>query len=330
MPPVKKRSRPIAVTLTKPPTDPLDAVENGAAMCVLASGSSGNCTVLVLKRGSVRRLVLIDLGLSPRRTFRMLAELGYQPHQLDECLVTHLDHDHFQPSWVSGLPRHARIRLHTRHRAALSAWGLRDRERIVAFDDHQSFEIDPGVSVHPISMTHDDSGVSSFRIDMPGLASGSLGFATDLGHVTQDLVEHMRGRSNGAAAGAGSPVDVLAIESNYCPVMQTNSSRPLQLKRRIMGGRGHLSNQEAHEAIEAIQPREHVVLLHLSRECNDPALVAEMHAGSDYAVTISRPFEPSRWVVVGPAGPERAAKTAHPPRISTRIAETATLWSAGS
>lgn len=299
-------------------------------MCVLASGSSGNCTLLVLKRGSVRRLVLIDLGLSPRRTFRMLAELGYQPHQLDECLVTHLDHDHFQPSWVNGLPRHARIRLHTRHRATLSAWGLRDRERIQAFDDHQSFEIDPGVSVHPISMTHDDSGVSSFRIDMPGLAAGSLGFATDLGHVTQDLVEHMRGHSRGVASAAATPVDVLAIESNYCPVMQMNSSRPVQLKRRIMGGRGHLSNQEAREAIEAIQPREHVVLLHLSRECNDPALVAEMHAGSDYAVTITRQFEPSRWVTIAPTASQRVAMPTTPPRVSTRIAQTATLWSAGT
>lgn len=284
-------------------------------MCVLASGSSGNCTVIMLKRGLVRRVVLIDLGLSPRRTFRMLAGLGIGAHQLDDCLVTHLDHDHFAPSWLAGLPAHARIRLHDRHHRVLENMGFASRSRIQPFGDGQSFDLDPGVTVHPITMCHDDEGVSNFRIDLPGLDGGSLGFATDLGHVTADLVSHMRGVS-----GQG-PVDTLAIESNYCPQMQLASARPEFLKRRIMGGKGHLSNQQALEAIQAIQPREHVVLLHLSRECNCPNVVSGLHAGSDYALTISRQHEPTRWIRLAPS-----ASPARTPHVSVRIQKTQTLW----
>lgn len=113
-----------------------------------------------------------------------------------------------------------------------------------------------------------------------------MGYATDLGRVPERLIERLRG------------VDVLAIESNYCPRMQMVSTRPWHLKQRIMGGFGHLSNEQALEAIAAIEPREHVVLLHLSRECNCPSLVARLHAGSDYALTISDQETATRWVSV--------------------------------
>jgi hypothetical protein len=280
--------------------DPLADLESGAAMCILASGSSGNCTAVVFKRGMVRRVLLIDLGLSPRRTFKILAGLGLRPDQIDDAIVTHLDADHFKIEWLTMLPAHARLRMHARHARQI---GLTDTSSEVgggvkAFDE--PFHLDDGITVRPLLMSHDESGVATFRIDMPGLAgAGSLGFCTDLGRVTEELIIHLTGHHGLGESWAG--VDVLAIESNYCPRMQLASPRPWFLKQRIMGGRGHLSNQEALEAVRRIAPREHVVLLHLSRECNSPALVAEMHAGegdggAEYALTIADQFHPTRWV----------------------------------
>jgi phosphoribosyl 1,2-cyclic phosphodiesterase len=169
-------------------------------------------------------------------------------------------------------------------------------DRVQTFDE-DSFELAPGVRSVPLSASHDELGVSSFRIDIASPQfSASVAFATDLGRVPERLIDHFRG------------VDVLAIESNYCPRMQMASQRPEFLKRRIMGGSGHLSNQQAVEAIHAIGPRDHVVLLHLSRECNDPALVASLHEGADYALTITDQDVPSRWIEVravrpGPLAP---------------------------
>ena len=85
-----------------------------------------------------------------------------------------------------------------------------------------------------------------------------------------------------ARASLKKGVDLLAIESNYDPVMQQSSGRPYFLVQRITGGRGHLSNEQAFAAVLTIVSRTHakhgklpahIVLLHRSRECNCPDLL---------------------------------------------------------
>lgn len=267
-----------------------DNATPAAAIRVLASGSSGNCTVLLTRVGGERRACLIDAGISPRRARLLLESSGLDFDRIDGILVTHLDHDHWQAAWERALPRHAVVRMHARHAAAAKRRGCLPA-RTEAFDG--AFELYPGVRVDPILGAHDEEGVSSFRFDFAterGL--GSLGFATDLGHVPDSLIERMRG------------VDVLAIESNYCPRLQQASPRPWFLKRRIMGGRGHLSNEQCRQAVEQIGPRSHVVLLHLSRQCNDPDLAARMHAGARYELTVSHHERPTRWVKIRAHAPE--------------------------
>lgn len=259
-----------------PPTD-----APTAELCVLASGSSGNCSVLTISRAGVRRACLIDLGLSPRRTVRLLGELGLGLHHIDDVVVTHLDSDHFQPSWARALPRHATLHVHARHADSCSHFGLFG---VHAAPFHDGFTLRDGTPVRSVLASHDDAGVATLRFCIPG---GCLGFATDLGRVTDGIIDHLAG------------VDVLAIESNYCPVMQENSGRPIFLKRRIMGGSGHLSNHEAAEAVRRIEPKSHVVLLHLSRQCNDPSIVAGMHQGAGYGLTITSQDRPSVWVRIG-------------------------------
>lgn len=286
---------------------------DGAYLCVLASGSSGNCSALVLRRNGTVRAILIDAGLSPRRTFRLLAERGIRPDMLDDVLVTHLDSDHFHSGWRRQMPAHCRVRMHGRHAAIAARLG--GTWRLTPFEE--GFDLDPDVRVSPLLMSHDDLGVASFRVDLSGPlsldgeATVSLGFATDLGHIHARLVEHL------------DRVHVLAIESNYCPVMQHASTRSAALKQRIMGGSGHLSNQEALSAALQIEPREHVVLLHLSRECNDPAIVASLHAGADYALTITSQQVPSRWVRIG-TSPRGARQPSAMPRPQV-VAQN--LWS---
>ena len=136
--------------------------------------------------------------------------------------------------------------------------------------------------IDPILMSHDDLGVAAFRIETA--CAKTLGFATDLGRTTDTLTDHLAG------------VGVLAIESNYCPVLQADSDRPAFLKHRIMGGAGHLSNDECAKAVHAIAPATTVVLLHLSRQCNTPELAARAHAGIRWDLTISSQTEPTPWI----------------------------------
>lgn len=328
-----------------------------ARLRVLASGSGGNCSVLLIERPDVwgwsdrpthepaatdaepaepdgtpvtgARVCLIDLGLSPRRTFTLLREIGIRPDQVDDVLLTHFDSDHLHRGWLrpdgGAFAPNTRVHVHRNHARLGRKWGLLASDGLpgglaragVEYDDR--FDLHPGVSVDPIVMDHDDQGVVAFRFDFelatdggsgtgpaPEL-KGSLGFATDLGRLRPELVQHLTG------------VNVLAIESNYCPQRQQWSGRPEVLKRRIMGGNGHLSNEEALEAITRIGPVEHVVLLHLSRDCNCPDHVRSLHDGADYAVTITSQFEPTRWVRVAPA--------LCPTRMKRRLrAEQTFLW----
>lgn len=268
-------------------TLPVDWPAVDATLCVIASGSSGNCSALLMKdrKTGVSRVCLIDAGISPRRVSMFLRHQGLKPHDVTDVLFTHLDRDHCHPGWVRGLPGHARFRVLRSHLSRARREGLAERE-LTPFDagPSGSFTLTRGVRVSAVQLAHDELGVAAFRVEC---TSGTLGFATDLGRVREELIDHLAG------------VDVLAIESNYCPILQANSARPYFLKQRITGGSGHLSNQESAEAVARIAPKQHAVLLHLSRECNHPSLAISPHLDAPYTVTISDQFTPTPWVPIG-------------------------------
>lgn len=258
--------------------------EEHAWLCVLASGSSGNCSALVVEAGGERHVSLIDLGLSPRRTRACLAELGLGLDDVSAVLLTHLDSDHWNPAWVGKIPERATVYVHARHVGRAGRDGACFHRTAVL---RGPTELPGGAVVHTALHAHDSLGVSVFRVEFS--TGAALGFATDVGRATPELVRHLSG------------VDVLAIESNYCPRMQMDSARPEFLKSRIMGGSGHLSNGECAAATAEIGPRERVVLLHLSRECNRPELALREHEGRAYAVTLASQFEPTPPVEIRPA-----------------------------
>jgi len=295
--------RPPVTQAARPP-------EIGMSICVLASGSSGNCTVLVSRPDSEapRRVILIDAGLSPRRTGGLLLERGIRPDEVDDIVFTHLDSDHCHAGWrVAIRPGgwRARLRIHRRHMGRAERAGL-------LFSHTQPFEesieLDPRLRVDVTTLSHDDLGVAAFRfVASTPAGEGHLGFATDLGRTTDALIGLLHG------------VDVLALESNYCPVLQVDSDRPAYLKQRIMGGSGHLSNREAADTARAIAPRERLVLLHLSRQCNTPDTALVAHRGAACPVEISDQFTPTPWIpIVGcpartvepkPDAPKRRARS---------------------
>ncbi|MEM1185083.1 MAG: MBL fold metallo-hydrolase [Planctomycetota bacterium] len=266
------------------PTPPPGAV---AGLRVLASGSRGNCSLLVVPDegpGKPGRTILVDAGLSPARTRKLLAESGVRLSDVDDIVVTHLDRDHFHTGWSGARDCRATLRLHRRHVGRAQRFNLL-LSRNEPFDDGESIALGPRATVISHLMAHDAEGVATFRWRFESSqGSGDLGFATDLGRIEHGFVEHLKG------------VDLLAIESNYCPRMQASSGRPAFLKHRIMGGAGHLSNEECAEAVRAIAPRRRVVLLHLSQECNLPERAAEGHTSEPYELTVSSQDEPTDWV----------------------------------
>ncbi len=229
----------------------------------LGSGSSGNCSLVVAGEGDQSRRILVDCGFSMRRTSQALLEHDIELQQLDGLVLTHLDRDHFNPSWSRRL-RQLEMPVHVcaDHAREAVACGCPE-ECLRVFED--GIEFGAGLTARTHLVAHDDSGCVAYRFEHDGR---SIGFATDLGHVPDSLLAFLEG------------VDAIAFESNYDRSMQLCSDRPEFLKRRIMGGHGHLSNEQSLHAvlhIDRTSDLQHVVLLHLSRQCNEPERIMELY-----------------------------------------------------
>ncbi len=256
---------------------------------ILASGSQGNAAILSLRpRDAAPAHVLIDLGLSPRKLCGALAVENINPHDIAAILVTHADSDHLHGGWARRWPfENAKVIARKAHHNAMANAGIPATRMLDAHGDSKTLF----PYIQAIALPHDQAGSTGFRIDMDDAA---LGWATDVGRMSNDTLAFFIG------------VDALCIESNYDLQLQRRSSRPDFLKQRIMGGYGHLSNEEALKAalhIHSQSALRHIVLLHLSAQCNShdvvrtlwnahaPQLAQEMHVATQ---SLSLP-----WLCVG-------------------------------
>lgn len=260
-------------------------LRNGAApplkYRVLASGSGGNCSIVCAAPACSGAAILVDLGLSRRRTRLELERAGLGLDAIDAVALTHLDSDHCQPLWTRCLPARTRVLAHRAHARQARALGW-SAHRLETFDDSEALALN-GVVIRARLASHDRIGVAAFRI---ACAGAELGHATDIGRPTDALARFLKG------------VDALGLESNYCPIMQLKSSRPALLKRRIMGGAGHLSNEQSAEMVARIKPRSQVVLLHLSRQCNRPEIALSRHAAHGVPAALSWQHKSTPWFAV--------------------------------
>src|SRR5262249_11599682 len=126
-----------------------------------------------------------------------------------------------------------------------------------------------GARCRALELKHDGGATFGFRFEGgggPGAAGGAVGYAADLGSGDSSLPREL------------ANVDVLALEFNHDVELQLASGRMRWLINRVLGEFGHLSNVQAARLLEecariSVPGRlQHVVQLHLSRDCNRPAL----------------------------------------------------------
>ncbi len=272
-------------------------------LCILASGSAGNSAMLRTPAG----VLLIDAGLGPRTTALRMNNTGVALRDIRAIVLTHLDSDHFNNNWGRTVAQNnIKVYCHqscTDEVAARLTEGdygdPRSTNHICAFED-QNFSPLPDLTFAPISLAHDSSGSHGFVIKGH---NSRVGYATDLGYVPRKLVDHFHG------------LHTLCIESNYDPQMQEGSDRPDFLKRRITSGKGHLSNQQAFEAVQGILNRAqraaqplptHIVLLHRSRQCNCPKLLRKLFEQDkriEGRLTLTEQHQPTAWLRTAATAP---------------------------
>jgi phosphoribosyl 1,2-cyclic phosphodiesterase len=259
-------------------------------LCILASGSGGNCSVVRCAAG----VFLVDCGLPPNVAKARLRGTGVDLADITAVCLTHLDRDHFNPFFAGWIGR-AGATIFCAAECVDEVKTVEPRANVVPFGTG-SFEVLPGLTATAIRVAHDRTGSHAFRFEHAG---ASIGYATDLGHVPPQLIGRFCG------------VDVLAIEANYDPALQHASPRPAFLKQRITGGRGHLSNAQAFAAVVDLLDRcrceskpapRQIVLLHRSQQCNCPRIVQRTFAGEPRLagrVILSDQHRPTQWIHAG-------------------------------
>ena len=222
---------------------------------VLGSGSGGNCTLV--ETGRTR--LLIDAGFGMRSLNRRLAEAGVEGASIDAVLITHGHRDHVAGAKSLLKDRRAVLYVNegTRHETPL----LDGLDRCEIFEAGRPFSIGD-FEVEAFSVPHDAAQPVGFSIRSNG-TRGVL--ATDIGQVTSELVEQARG------------CRWLVLEANHDEEMLKIGPYPWELKRRVLGNRGHLSNTALAEfALHQFDgTATHLFLAHLSRKNNHPELALE-------------------------------------------------------
>ncbi len=226
--------------------------------CSIASSSGGNAYLVTGRDGTA---VLVDCGVSLRRLEAGLTAFGVAPGDVAGVFMTHEHADHVQALRLRhpfpvrhGLPVFAPAGFWD---AAQTGPGL-DR-RVIA--SGRSVRLG-GLTVTAFPKPHDAAEPVGYLVED---GRESVGMATDLGTVTHDVLSALHG------------ADHLIFESNHDPVLEARSGRPPYLIRRVMGDRGHLSNQQAGQALAllATSRTRTILLAHLSEECNLPELALE-------------------------------------------------------
>ena len=228
----------------------------------LQSGSNGNC--IYVEGGGVR--LLFDAGISGLRAERRLARHGRDIRKVDALILSHDHADHIASAGIFqrkfGLPMYV-----TRHtlRAAVGKRPLGALGVVHHYEAGDTLHFGD-VAVETIPTPHDGVDGVAFVVDD---GRRRLGLLTDLGHVFDDL-----GRTIAS-------LDAVLLESNYDPDMLEWGPYPENLKRRVRGSGGHLSNVEAACLLQqaAGARMKWACLGHLSEQNNDPDLAIETHQG---------------------------------------------------
>ncbi|MGE0386112.1 MAG: MBL fold metallo-hydrolase [Gammaproteobacteria bacterium] len=220
----------------------------------LGSGSRGNGTLIAAGATTV----LVDCGFPLRETERRLARLEMAAPDLAAILVTHEHGDHH--SGVGMLARRYGIPVWlTPGTRRAGAQELGELPRVNEFSCHAPFAIGD-LQVEPLAVPHDAREPSQFVF---GDGVRRLGVVTDVGRPTPFLCQRLSG------------CDALMLEFNHDEAMLANGEYPPQLKKRVGGDQGHLSNRQAADLLARIDRgrMQHFVAAHLSEKNNRPALV---------------------------------------------------------
>lgn len=208
---------------------------------VLASGSKGN-SIFIYEEGTG---LLIDCGISRKQLLYKLNRLGFQENDIHYVLLTHDHYDH-----------NKNISIFDKRIVYCGKGCIRDIDDNHEFQDYKTFQLEC-FEITPLPISHD--ATSPFAFVIKG-KSETLLYMTDTGYVSQKNMTYMK------------DLEYYIFESNHDVEMLMETKRPLFLKNRIYGDKGHLNNEYSANVMAQVigEHTQEICLAHLSQEANTP------------------------------------------------------------
>lgn len=229
-------------------------------LCSICSGSSGNCIYV----GDTSTHIMVDAGVSGKKMESGMNEIDLSLRDMNGVLITHEHSDH-----VKGLGVVARkygIPIYATAGTIEAIQGMKQLGKIPEELFHEikanrDFMIND-ILVKPFEISHDAAEPVGYRFEK---GDKSIGIATDLGEYSDYTIDKLQG------------LDVLLLEANHDVHMLQVGAYPYYLKQRILGKRGHLSNETSGQLLSRLlhDGLRAVLLGHLSKENNYEELAYE-------------------------------------------------------
>lgn len=222
----------------------------------LYSSSSGN--LFHIDNG--RTNILIDAGVTYKAINDGLKSLDKNISNISAVLITHEHSDH-----IKGLPllcRKSNIPIYACGKTADYISELLKEKNISAniikIEYDKPFNLN-GFEILPFETPHDAIMPCGYRIKS---GNTTLSYATDLGHMSGEVFENLKNS------------DYIVLEANYDSAMLDFGKYPFNLKRRIKGPTGHLSNDTCAMTISRLAKlgQANFLLAHLSENNNNEEL----------------------------------------------------------
>jgi phosphoribosyl 1,2-cyclic phosphodiesterase len=244
------------------------------------SGSNGNCYYV----GNENNAVLVDAGIHLREIEKRMQRIRLDLNKVRAVFVTHEHSDHIRG--LSSLASKYNIPVYLTQGTFRK---LSDDLKKVTYRyilDENPIIIED-LLIHPFKKIHDAAAPVSFVVEFQ---KTKVGVITDIGRACENVIKHF-GKCHASF-----------LEANYDRNMLLNGRYPAQLKERIMGGEGHISN---HEALDLFLNHRgnhlsHLILSHLSEENNDSEEVYNLfwpHANGVRINVASRYSESKLYVI---------------------------------
>ena len=213
---------------------------------VLSSGSKGNTTYIETKQAKI----LIDAGNSTKYIVNKLNEINVDIKDIDALLITHTHSDHIKG--IKTLIKKSNLTVY------ISELMYKELDYVNNYQiiDKENFAI-KDCQIEIIKTSHDTTDSNGYIINND---NKSIVYITDTGYINKRYYETLSNK------------DIYIFESNHDVELLSNCSYPFEIRQRILGDKGHLSNIDSAKYLEKFigDKTKYVILAHLSEENNTP------------------------------------------------------------